>query len=174
MKSNFDGAFNHVMQSEGGYSNDPLDPGGETNLGVTKKAWAAYLGRPVKDGEMAALTAPIVKPFYKSQYWDKLRGDDLPYGLDYLAFDFAVNAGVHQSALFLQRGVGAKADGIIGKDTLYRIAQANSRLLILGFTNQKELFYREIAQQKPSQVKFLKGWLIRASTAEAKAMTMLA
>jgi lysozyme family protein len=174
MKVNFDSAFNQVMQSEGGYSNDPADAGGETNLGVTKKAWAAYLGRPIQDGEMAALTKPVVKPFYKSQYWDKIRGDDLPYGLDYVAFDFAVNAGVEQSAKFLQRGVGAKDDGIVGKDTLSRIAQANPRMLILGFTNQKELFYRDIAQRKPAQVKFLKGWLVRASTTEAKAMTMLA
>jgi lysozyme family protein len=174
MKSNFDGAFSHLMQSEGGYSNDPTDAGGETNLGVTKKAWAAYLGRPIKDGEMAALTPPVVKPFYKSEYWDKIRGDELPYGLDYLAFDFAVNAGVRQASLFLQRGVGAKADGVIGKETLSRIAQANARLLILGFTNQKELFYRDIVQRLPSQEKFLKGWLVRASTTEAKAMTMLA
>ena len=174
MKSSFDGAFNHVMQSEGGYNNDPLDPGGETNLGVTKKAWAAYLGRAIQDGEMAALTQSAVKPFYKSQYWDKIRGDDLPKGIDYIVFDFAINAGVRQAILFLQRCVGATADGVIGPATMTKIAQSNMRMVILGFTNQKELFYRDIAQRKPSQERFLKGWLVRASTTEAKAMTMLA
>ena len=174
MKSNFEGAFSHVMQSEAGYSNNPLDAGGETNLGVTKNAWAAYIGRPVNAGEMKALTIPVVKPFYKTQYWDKVRGDDLPKGLDYMAFDFAVNAGAVQSIKFLQRCVGAKDDGILGPITMSKIAQANTRMLILGFTNQKELFYRELVMRKPSNEAFLKGWLVRTSTTEAKAMTMLA
>ena len=174
MKANFDSAFNHVLQSEGGYSNDPVDAGGETNLGVTKKAWATYIGRPVHDGEMKALTPDVVKPFYKSQYWDKIGGDELPYGLDYLAFDFAVNAGVTQASKFVQRCVGAKDDGVVGPDTLYRVSKANPRTMIMGFTNQKELFYKNVVQRIPSQVKFLNGWLTRSSTTEAKAMTMLA
>ena len=174
MKDNFNSAFDHVMQSEGGYVNDPKDPGGETNLGVTKAAWTAYLGRPIQDGEMKALTLDVVKPFYKSQYWDKVHGDDLPKGLDYAAFDFAVNAGTGQSAKFIQRGVGAKDDGSIGPATLSLVAQANPRMLILGFTNQKELFYRDLVSRKPDLEKFLKGWLTRASTVEAKALTMLA
>lgn len=174
MKGNFDSSFAKVIESEGGYSNDPLDTGGETNLGVTKAAWSAYLGRPVQDGEMKALTVDVVKPFYKQLYWDKVNGDNLPKGLDYVAFDFAVNAGPAQAVKFIQRGVGVKDDGVIGPVTLSKIAQANTRMLILGFTNQKELFYRNIVARKPEQNRFLKGWLTRVSTTEAKAMTMLA
>ena len=78
MNSNFDAAFAQVMKSEGGYVWDKDDAGGETNLGVTAAAWAAYLGRPIEPGEMKALTQEQVKPFYKQMYWDKVKGDDLP------------------------------------------------------------------------------------------------
>jgi lysozyme family protein len=174
MKDNFDGAFSHVMQSEGGYVNDPKDPGGETNLGVTKAAWADYIGRPVADGEMKELTKDVVKPFYKKMYWDKVHGDDLPKGLDYLAFDFAVNAGTGQAAKFIQRAVGATADGAIGPATLALVTKTDPRTLILGFTNQKEMFYKDLAERKPDLNKFLKGWLVRTSTVAATAQTMLA
>lgn len=174
MKENFDSAFAHVMQSEGGYVNDSKDPGGETNLGVTKAAWAEYLGRPIADGEMKELTKEVVKPFYKKMYWDKMHGDDLPKGLDYLAFDFAVNAGNGQAAKFIQRAVGATADGSIGPATLALVTKADPRTLIMGFTNQKEMFYKDLAQRKPDLAKFLNGWLTRTSTVATTAQTMLA
>jgi lysozyme family protein len=174
MKDNFDGAFHHVMQSEGGYVNDPKDPGGETNLGVTKAAWSAYLGRPIQDGEMKALTQDVVKPFYKKMYWDKVHGDDLPKGLDYLAFDFAVNAGTGQAAKFIQRAVGATDDGSIGPATLALVMKTDPHELIDGFTKQKEAFYKDLAARKPDLSKFLNGWLVRTSTVSATAQTMLA
>jgi lysozyme family protein len=174
MQNNFETAFARVIQSEGGYVNDPHDAGGETNLGVTKAAWAAYISRAVQDGEMKALTIDMVKPFYKKMYWDKMHCDDLPKGLDYAAFDFAVNAGVGQSSKFIQRTVGAKDDGSIGPATLAAIAKADPRLLLLGFTNQKVLFYRGLVEKNATQEKFLKGWLARATDVENKAMTMLA
>jgi lysozyme family protein len=174
MKENFDSAFHHVMQSEGGYVNDPKDPGGETNLGVTKAAWAAYLGRPIEDGEMKALTQDVVKPFYKKMYWDKVHGDDLPKGLDYLAFDFAVNAGTGQAAKFIQRAVGATDDGSIGPATLALVLKTDPHELIDGFTKEKEAFYKDLAARKPDLSKFLNGWLVRTSTVSATAQTMLA
>lgn len=174
MKENFDSSFAHVMQSEGGYVNDPKDPGGETNLGVTKAAWAAYLGRPIADGEMKALTKDVVKPFYKKMYWDKERCDDLPKGLDYLAFDFAVNAGTGQAAKFIQRAVGAVDDGSIGPGTLALVEKADPHELIAKFTKEKEDFYKDLAARKPDLSKFLNGWLVRTSTVSSTAQTMLA
>jgi lysozyme family protein len=174
MQNNFDDSFARLIQSEGGYVFDKNDAGGETNLGVTKAAWASYLGRAIQDGEMKALTVDVVKPFYKKMYWDKMHCDDLPKGLDYAAFDFAVNAGVGQSSKFIQRSVGAKDDGSIGPATLAAVAKADPRMLLLGFTNQKVLFYRGLVEKNATQEKFLKGWLARATEVENKAMTMLA
>jgi hypothetical protein len=94
MRENWDDCFEMVLKHEGGYVNDPRDPGGRTNLGVTQRAWEAYWNRKSSEEEMRKLTPGIVKPFYKAMYWDKIRGDDLPSGVDYAAFDLAVNSGV--------------------------------------------------------------------------------
>jgi lysozyme family protein len=174
MKSNFDACFAKVIKSEGGYVNDPADRGGETNLGVTIGAWGAYLNRAIQPGEMKALTVDIVKPFYKSMYWDKVRGDDLPVGVDYAVFDFAVNAGVGRAAKFLQRAVGALDDGAIGPGTLALVAKTTPGKLLDNFAEQKEAFYNTLADNNPTQQKFLKGWLARVDHVQTAATSMLA
>ena len=73
MKENFDSSFDRVLKHEGGFVNHPKDPGGMTNLGVTKASWEAFLNRDVTEAEMRALTPASVKPFYKAMYWDKLK-----------------------------------------------------------------------------------------------------
>jgi len=163
MKENFDAAFAQVMKSEGGYVNDPADRGGETNLGVTIGAWGAYLGRAIQPGEMKALTQETVKPFYKAMYWDKVKGDNLPAGVDYAVFDFAVNAGVARASKFLQRALGAVDDGVVGSGTLGMVAKADPAKLLQNFASQKIAFYTDLAQRNPSQQKFLKGWLARVN-----------
>ena len=172
MNSNFDKAFDLVMKSEGGYVNDPSDRGGETNLGVTIAAWGAYLGRNIQPGEMKALTREQVKPFYKQMYWDKVKCDDLPKGVDYAVFDFAVNAGTGRAAKFLQRAVGAVDDGVIGAGTLALVAKALTKDLLDNFSKQKEDFYRGLAETNASQQKFLKGWLARVEHVHDDALDM--
>ena len=174
MKNNFDASFDKVMQSEGGYVWDKDDAGGETNLGVTAGAWGAYLGRPLEPGEMKALTKETVKPFYRAMYWDKVKGDDLPIGVDYAVFDFAVNAGVARAAKFLQRAVGAVDDGVIGSGTLGKVAAIDPQKLLANFADQKQRFYQGLATTNPSQQKFLKGWLARVDQVQTAAESMLA
>lgn len=174
MKENFDKSFALLIKSEGGYVWDKDDSGGETNLGVTKAAWSGYLNRPIQDGEMKALTVDIVKPFYKKMYWDKVQGDELPIGVDYAVFDFAVNAGSGQSAKFLQRAVGAKVDGVIGVGTLKLVASIDAQIVLSKFNDEKESFYKNIVERKPEQVKFLKGWLARIEHVDLAAQNMFA
>ena len=174
MNTNWDAAFEMLIKSEGGYVNDPHDNGGETNLGVTKAAWAEHLGRPVADGEMKALTKDVVKPFYKRQYWDKCKCDELPSGVDYAVFDFAVNAGAGQSAKLLQRALGVTDDGIIGVGTLRMVSKVDGTKLLEAFGDSKERFYKSIVEKHPEQGKFLKGWLNRIEHVEPAAQTMLA
>ena len=173
MNANFDISFDRVMQSEGGYVNDPADHGGETNFGVTIGAWGEYLGRAIQPGEMKALTRDAVKPFYKQMYWDKVKGDDLPAGVDYAVFDFAVNAGVARAARFLQRAVGVVDDGVIGAVTLRTVANADPQKLLDNFSDQKQGFYNRLATN-PSQQKFLKGWLASVDRVQDTAESMLA
>ena len=174
MKENFDASFELVMKSEGGYVNDPNDAGGETNLGVTKGAWGAYLGRAVEPGEMKTLTIDKVKPFYKLLYWDKVHGDELPKGLDYAVFDFAVNAGTGRAAKFLQQAVGVPDDGSIGLGTMAAVAKADPKEALEQFTEAKESFYKGLVDKNPIQAKFIKGWLARVDSVQATASTMLA
>lgn len=174
MKQNWKEAFEHVIKSEGGYVHDPHDRGGETNLGVTKSAWAAYLGREIEAGEMKALTKEAVEPFYKEMYWDRVRGDELPDGVDYAVFDFAVNAGPGRAAKFLQEAVGAHADGVIGPGTLAAVKKADPQELLRAFSHVKSVFYHRLADRDASQLRFLNGWLNRVAEVEHTAQTMLA
>jgi lysozyme family protein len=174
MKENFHESFEHVLKSEGGYVNDPDDRGGETNLGVTKAAWAQYIGRPVQDGEMRALTRETVEPFYKKGYWDKCRCDELPGGLDFAVFDFAVNAGPGRAAKFLQQAVGVTADGAIGPATMAAVAKVDPAQAVIAFGKTKEQFYNGIVARDPSQAKFIKGWLNRVASVEKFANTLIA
>lgn len=174
MRQNWDKAFEQVLKSEGGYVNDNTDRGGETNLGVTRAAWGAYKGRPIHNGEMRALTRDMVKPFYKSCYWDKVRGDDLPSGLDYAVFDFAVNAGVTRAAKYLQRAVGANDDGLIGPATMAAVAKIDPKDALAHFSKAKTTFYTNLVGFDPSQRKFIKGWLARVDHVQEFAESLLA
>lgn len=116
---NFDQAFDRLIGHEGGYSNHPNDPGGETMWGVTATvARASGYHGPMRD-----LPREIAKRIYRKSYWEPVRADDLPAALRFHVFDAAVNSGVRQAVLWLQRTVGSKADGLIGPRT---IAAANA------------------------------------------------
>ena len=107
MKHNWEKSLEVILHHEGGYVNHPKDPGGETNMGVTKRVYEDFGG--TKD--MKELTREDVEPIYKKNYWDRVKGDDLPDGLDLMIFDFAVNAGTGRAAKFIQRLVNTTVDG---------------------------------------------------------------
>lgn len=167
MKENFEFALKQVLKHEGGFVNNPKDPGGMTNLGVTKAVWDKYCGHVSTEAEMRALTPEVVAPLYKAQYWGQL-GDNLPKGVDYLYFDFAVNAGPSRAAKTLQTALGVVPDGIIGPKSLEAIKNADPVALIDKFTNAKEAFYKSL----PTFETFGKGWMRRVieSADTAKAM----
>ena len=119
MQENYDKCIETILHHEGGYVNHPDDPGGETNLGVTKKVylnWCEDHNITVK--EMTDLLVEDVAPIYKKNYWDRVKGDQLPSGLDLCVFDFGVNAGTGRAAKYLQTMIGTVADGGIGPNTL--------------------------------------------------------
>ena len=115
---NYQKCLETILHHEGGYVNHPKDPGGETNLGVTKRVYEEWGG--TKD--MKDLVVEDVAPIYKKNYWDKLKGDDLPGGLDLCVFDFGVNAGPGRAAKYLQTMIGTVADGGIGPNTLRKVS----------------------------------------------------
>ena len=170
MQSNWDNAFKMMLASEGGYVNHPSDPGGMTNLGVTKRVWEEWLGRESNEKEMRSLTPEMVEPLYKRKFWDACKCDNMPTGVDYLVFDFAVNAGVGRSAKILQTAVGVTPDGGIGPITLAAVKAQDPAELIQKFSDAKEAFYRSL-NTFPT---FGKGWLNRVAAVKIKASSMLA
>lgn len=177
MQENYQRALELVLKSEGGFTNDKRDPGnqlpdgraGSTNLGVTQANWETFVGRKVTHEEMKALTPAAVSEFYKENYWDKVSGDSLPSGVDYAAFDFAVNGGPRQCRVLLQRALGVSVDGVFGPSTMAAIAAADSKTLLDSFSKYKEAFYRGL---KTFPV-FGKGWMNRINAVEKVALTML-
>jgi lysozyme family protein len=154
MKENFDECFDRVIKHEGGFVNHPKDPGGMTNLGVTRTNWEAFLGRDVSEADMRALTKESVKPFYKARYWDKMRCDDLPAGVDYAAFDFAVNSGVGRAAKFMQRVVGVPDDGVIGKQSLEAICAIDPAQMVNSLCDMRLMFLKSLSTFST----FGRGW----------------
>lgn len=114
-----------IIATEGGYVDHPRDPGGATNMGITHKTLAAWRGVAVTKDDVRALTRAEALEIYRAQYWNTVRGDDLPAGLDYAVFDYAVNSGPARATKDLQRVLGVPADGIIGAITLEAIRRAN-------------------------------------------------
>lgn len=170
MKGNFDTALNYVLKHEGGFVNHPKDPGGMTNLGVTKKAWETWVGHPVTEAEMRALTPGEVSSFYKLKYWEMVRGDDLPYGVDYVVFDCAVNSGPGRAAKFLQEVVKVKADGAIGPGTLKAVSEMHPADIVSAY-NIRRL---DFLQALPTWETFGKGWGRRVAEVKTTAEAMVA
>lgn len=170
MQENFDLALKMILKHEGGWSNHKSDPGGMTNLGVTKKVWEEWVKHPVDEKAMRALTPELVSPMYKKKYWDAVKGDELPDGLDYLMFDFAINAGPGRAIKTMQKAIGTTPDGAIGPKTMQSLKEMNPAQLIEKFSTEKESFYRSL----PTFQTFGKGWLRRVAEAKDHAETMLA
>jgi lysozyme family protein len=168
MKENWDDSFAAVLKHEGGFVNHPKDPGGMTNLGVTKAAWEAYLGHSVTEENMRALTPFIVKPFYKAQYWDKIKGDQLPSGVDYAAYDLAVNSGTGRAAKYLQQIAGVAADGVIGPKSIEAIKACDPKEAVNALCDMRLDFLKRL----PTFDTFGKGWSRRVAEVKDKASSM--
>jgi len=168
MQENWDNSFAAVLKHEGGFVNHPKDPGGMTNLGVTKAAWEGYVGKPVDEAFMRKLTPEVVKPFYKTMYWDKIKGDQLPNGVDYAAYDLAVNSGVGRAAKFLQTIAGVTADGVLGPKSMGAIRECNPEQMVDALCDMRLNFLKRL----PTFETFGKGWLIRVADVKAKASGM--
>jgi lysozyme family protein len=169
MKENFGLAFHALLKHEGGFVNHPKDPGGMTNLGVTKRAWEDYVGHPVDEAQIRALTPETVETFYRERYWDVIGGDSLPGGVDYCVFDCAVNSGPRQAVRLLQRAARIKDDGILGPNTLNAVRSMDPRLLISRYTAAR----LDFLQKLPAFTTFGKGWVRRVREVETLAATLI-
>lgn len=168
--SSYDRAFKLVLQHEGGWVDHPSDPGGATNLGVTIHTLSDWLGRPATKAEVKALTREKVAPIYRRNYWDRVAGDDLPAGVDYAVFDWAVNSGPKRAIIGLQRVVGVADDGRIGPITLAAV-RAMDRPTVINRLNDNRLTFMRQLSTWPT---FGKGWSNRVAGVRSAALSMAA
>lgn len=169
MKENFAPSLAAVLIHEGGFVLSQHDPGGATCKGVTQQVyddWRVSHGEPkrtVRDIDQAEVEA-----LYRANYWDRIRGDDLPKGVDYCVFDFAVNSGVNRAARFLQRAAMVAEDGVIGPATLATVNKAYPTGLVDLICDLRLCFLKSL---KTWQF-FGRGWGKRVEEVRARAKDM--
>jgi len=170
MKENFEKSLALILKHEGGYVDNPKDPGGATNLGCTKKVWEEWVGHEVTKEDIKALKVSDIAPLYKAKYWDAVKGDLLPAGVDYAVFDLAINSGPGRAAKTLQQVLNITADGQIGPATLSTLEAANPRDVATRVCEKRLAFLQGL----PTYGTFGKGWSRRVAEVEQIAFTMSA
>jgi len=157
MRGNFEKAQRPLLAHEGTYSDHPNDPGGPTKYGITIANYSTFLGRQATRDDVRNMTLDEALQIYKPRYWDAIKGDELPGGLDYCVFDGAVNSGPSQSAKWLQRALakrglyGSAIDGKIGPFTLAAAKAAEAR----GLTDE---IINDICDQRLAFMQSLRIW----------------
>lgn len=168
MQQNFDRSLALVLRSEGGFVNNPKDPGGATNKGVTLETFRRTVKADATVADLKAITPAQVAAVYRKHYWDAVRGDDLPSGVDYAVFDYAVNSGPGKAAKHLQGVVGAPIDGSIGPTTLKAAHQARPADIVKNLCSARLRFLQGL----PTWPTFGRGWNSRVISVQAQALAM--
>ena len=153
----FEVCIPRILAHEGGYVNDPQDPGGATNRGITLATFRAHVNPNGTAEDLKRLTEAQAVKVYKAQYWDAVSADKLPVGVDYAVADFAVNSGPARAAKYLQRVVGAAQDGKIGPATLAAVASVSPASVVEAITADRMTFLRGLK----TWGRFGKGWTKR-------------
>jgi lysozyme family protein len=173
MTANFEIAFQAVIAHEGGYVNDPDDPGGETYKGVARKMWSAWEGWEIIDRAKKRSGFPgnlekepdlqtLIKDFYQHKFWDPILGNNIAQQeVADSIFDFAVNAGVSTSASLAQMVVKTTVDGVIGKNTIEAINAFDKEHFLAAFALAKVARYVAIVKKRPTSQKYFYGWIRR-------------
>ena len=156
-KLQFVDAVKVILKHEGGYVNDPVDPGGETNMGISKRA---YPNIDIKELTRAEATA-----IYYDDYWKPARVDDVPDNLRLIYFDMVVNMGKGRAVKILQKAVSAKGvktdvDGGIGPQTISNTKK--SGLEPERLRSYRVKYYADLVNRKPKLEKYWYGWYKRA------------
>lgn len=167
MLDNFNKCLEIVLRHEGGWSNHPADPGQATMKGVTLATYRKYRPGATK-AQLRAISDADLAMIYRAGYWNKVKGDDLPAGLDLVAFDAAVNSGPGRGARWLQEALGVNPDGVIGPKTIAAARTAHKHAVIDRACSIRLNWLRTL----PHWPTFGKGWSRRVEgvRADAKAM----
>jgi len=163
MKDNFDACLANVLKNEGGWADDPRDPGGATMEGITMKTFQGFIGREASKDELRNIPNETRDAIYRQMYWDPIKGDSLDSGIDAVVMDHAVNAGVHRAQNLAASIVGSPA---------YDVDAINSYgadKFVADFTEGRANYYRSL---KIFAI-YGKGWLRRAALTSDLALKLI-
>lgn len=168
---NFTDAVNKVLEHEGGFVNDPKDSGGATNWGITRAVYAAWLGRDpvtVSVDEVRRMPRSEAVAIYKRNYWDAIGGDKInSYSVAYTLFDQAINRGVATAVKQAQKVIGSPQDGKMGPVTINAINRFSEAEFLSKYLGLSIQAYKDLAENRPKDQKFLQGWLNRVDSIAA-------
>lgn len=158
----FEDALEIILRSEGGYSNNPKDPGGETMAGITKRVAIEH----GYEGAMRDLPMSVIEKIYRESYWDRISASRMPWAVALVVFDAAVNSGVKRASEWLQDVVQVRADGVIGDDTIGAIYTLDPNQIARDFCDVRLQFLKRL----PTFGTFGKGWSHRVAETLAAAI----
>lgn len=168
MQTNYDTALKRVLAHEGGYTNDAEDPGGPTNWGITIYDARMYWKRDADADDVKAMPLDVAKRIYKTKYWDAMRCDELPSGVDYAVFDFGVNSGIARSVKFLEAVAGVSVDGKPDDLLIRTVANMPAKSVITDLCAKRLAFLKGLKTWDT----FGRGWGRRVSEVQAAALAM--
>jgi lysozyme family protein len=157
-----------VLSHEGGFVQHPQDPGGATKFGITRQTLARFRQEPVSVEDVRRLTTAEAAEIYRRLYWDPIRADELPAGVDLAVFDFAVNSGPSRAVRALQTVLGVLVDGVVGPVTLAAARAADAAGLIRRLTRDRLRFLSRLAIWPI----FGRGWRRRVLAVEQEALRL--
>ena len=153
----FNQIIEKVLNHEGGYVDDPNDPGGETNFGISKRAYPSV--------DIKNLTKQGAKDIYKKDYWIKTKVESIPERLRYIYFDMCVNMGMRRAVKTLQNAANNKnaykidIDGMLGPATMKALSNIENERV----RSYRVMYYADLINRKPDLEKFWFGWYRRAT-----------
>lgn len=158
-----------VSLDEGGYSNEPHDPGGPTKFGIDFRDYHAYIDPKGTAEDVKNLTLDQAFKIYEDRYWNPCSCNLLPVGVDYFTFDSALLSGVGAAIRWLQRAVGAEPDGKIGPKTMAKVAEADP----LSVLTKMEAYRRARLHTLANWSVYGRGWTNRVNKATARAKKLI-
>lgn len=166
----FPKCIQYIFAEEGGFSNNPADPGGATNMGITQATLASWEGHEVTLEDVEDLSRQTATQIYQAEYWNKIDGNLLPAGLDYAVLDFAVNSGPPRAAITLQQIVGANPDGLIGMATIQAVYNQNVDYVINTLCDRRLAWLQTLSTFNV----FGDGWSNRVERVRTRALALAA
>lgn len=170
MQSNKKAVLDFTYKEEGGYGNDPHDPGGATNLGIIQVEYNKFrAAKGQTQQSVKFITRAEADEIYTKSYWNKVDGDELPPGIDLVLYDYGVNSGPGRSIEYAQRVLNVRVDGVMGPIALAAIKEVDPKQFIVKFDTDRLAFL----QRLKTYIYFGKGWSARVKRCTNAALAMV-